>query len=301
MKKKSCKEYIINRIVFKFLEKFNFVNILPDQLYLRMMFKCRMGYRLHLKKPVTFSEKLQWLKLYNRKDIYTTMVDKYRVKDYVANILGEEYIIPTLGVFKKFEEIDFSKLPKQFVIKCNHDSGGLIIVRDKSKVEYESMQRIISETMHNNYYLHGREWPYKNIDRRIIVEKYMEDNSGVSLRDYKFYCFNGEPKFLYLSEGLENHETAKISFVTLDWTLAEFYRKDYQTFTELPEKPINFQKMIDSARLLAKSIPFVRIDFYEINGHMYFGEITFFPTSGMAKFYPEQYDELLGHMIQLPL
>ena len=225
----------------------NFIG-LNDEKYIKLMYQIKMKRKLNLDNPNTFNEKLQWLKLYDRKKIYNTMVDKYEAKKYVANIIGEDYIIPTYGIYDKFDEIDFDKLPNQFVIKCTHDSGGIVICRDKNKLDIEKTKKTINKSLKRNYFYSGREWPYKNIEPRIIIEKYMHDNEIEQLKDYKFYCFNGQPKYLYVSEGLENHETAKIEFFDMNFKPAPFGRTDYQRFKNKPEKPINFEKMKDFSK-----------------------------------------------------
>lgn len=273
---------------------------LSDEDFLKKAYRIRMGGSLNLKNPQSFNEKLQWLKLYDRRPEYTTMVDKYAVKKYVADRIGEQYIIPTIGVWERFEDIDFDMLPSQFVLKCTHDSGGLAICRDKSKFDIESAKKKINRSLKRNYYYSGREWPYKNVPRKIIAEQFMEDKNSKYLKDYKFFCFDGEVKFLYLSEGLDNHATAHISYVTLDWKQAPFYRNDYKPFDVLPPKPVNFDKMIQLAEVLSKDIPFVRVDFYEINEKVYFGELTFFTGSGFTKFIPNEWDSKLGEYIRLP-
>lgn len=174
-------------------------NLLPDSFFLKREFRLRMGYPLNLQQPKTFNEKLQWLKLYDRNPLYTTLVDKYAVKKWVSDKIGEEYVIPTIGVWDKFDDIDFDKLPKQFVLKCTHDSGGLAICRDYSSFDIEAARKKINESLKRNFYYQSREWPYKNVRPRIIAEKYMEDSLDAELRDYKFYVFNGEPKFLLLA------------------------------------------------------------------------------------------------------
>lgn len=273
---------------------------IKDEKYLKLRYELRMNKKLTLTNPQTFNEKLQWLKLYDRKPEYIQMVDKYEAKKYVANIIGEEYIIPTLGVWEKFEDIDFNKLPKQFVLKCTHDSGGLVICKDKSKLNMEEIKKKINKSLKRNYYYSGREWPYKNVKPRIIIEKYMATDKQTELIDYKFFCFNGEPKFLYVSEGLSDHSTAKISFANMNYELLEFYRKDYKPFIELPKKPVNFEEMKELAKKLSKNIPFVRVDFYNVEGKIYFGELTFYPCSGYIPFEPKEYDEILGDMLELP-
>lgn len=274
--------------------------VLPDKLHIKARYALKMGKKLNLENPQTFNEKLQWLKLYDRKPIYTAMVDKYEVKQYIAERIGEEYIIPTLGVWDRFDDIDFNVLPNKFVLKCTHDSGGLVICKDKSVFDKAAAKKKIEKSLKRNYFLIHREWPYKNVKRRIIAEKYMEDSKTSELRDYKFYCFNGEPKFLYVSEGLADHSTAKLSFLNMDWTFAPFRRNDFQNFDNLPEKPQNYENMCELAGQLSKNIPFLRVDLYEINGKIYFSELTFSPGAGFTKFYPEQWDYTLGEWIKLP-
>ena len=273
---------------------------LPDKCCLRILYWARMNKRLNLKKPQSFNEKMQWLKLYDRQSAYPNMVDKYEANKYVADILGEEYVIPTLGVWDRFEDIDFSELPSQFVLKCTHDSGGLVIVRDKSKFNKAAAKLKIERSLKQSFYLHNREWPYKNVKPRIIAEQYMEDQNRNSLCDYKFYCFNGEPKCLYISEGLENHATAKISFLTMDWNFAEFSRSDFQPFTELPLQPKSFDKMVELARKLSAGHTFLRVDMYDISGRVYFSELTFTPCGGFMPFNPEEWDSKLGELLELP-
>ncbi len=274
---------------------------MPDDEYLKRMFKAKMGKKLNLENPKTFNDKLQWLKLNDRKPIYTTMVDKIDVKKYVADIIGEEYIIPTLGVWDNPEDIDFDKLPNQFVLKCNHNSGcGMCICRDKSKFDVEKAKAELAKGLNEDYYLTAREWPYKNVNRRILAEKFMKDDKTPdNLMDYKFYCFNGVPKFAYLSKSFENHETARINYVTMDWKKAPFYRSDYAEFEEIPARPKNLNKMIELASVLSKDIPFLRVDFYEINEKVYFGELTFYPRAGFTVFEPEEWEEKFGDMLNI--
>lgn len=229
------------------------------------------------------------------------MVDKYAAKEYVASIIGEEHIIPTLGVWNSFDEIDFSTLPNRFVLKVTHDSGGLVICRDKEQLDIDIAKKKINKALKNDYYVGSREWPYKDVPRRIMAEQFMTNGDlDNGLIDYKFYCFNGEPRFLYMSEGLENHSTARISFLTLDWKFAEFGRSDYKPFAELPEKPDKFDEMLEIAEVLARNVKnFIRVDLYEIKGNVYFSELTFSPCSGMMPFQPEEWDKKLGDMLVL--
>lgn len=281
-----------------------YLNWLPDSVYLKMRYYDRMGQHLHLERPITFSEKLQWLKLYDRKPIYSIMVDKYAVKRYVAEKIGDKYIIPnvTEKMWKRYEEIDFSHLPERFVLKCSHDSGGLVICTDKRTLNHEWAKRKLNTSMKNNYYLSNREWPYKNVELIIFAEEYQNMENAGGMIDYKFYCFNGEPQFLYVSQGLIDHKTAKMDFLSLDWKPMPFYREDYARFSdgELPSKPKTFSEMIDVARMLSALIPFVRVDLYEIEGQVKFSELTFSPCGGFMKFCPNEWDEKIGAMLILP-
>lgn len=303
MKGKALIKYYIqnpSKIFFR-AGRGSFLRLLSDERYLKLLFKSNLGYSLNLDNPQTFNEKLNWIKLYDRKPIYTMMVDKYEAKKYVASIIGEEYVIPTLGVWGRFEDIDFDSLPKQFVLKCTHDSGGLVICRDKDKLDVEAARKKINRSMKTNYYLFGREWPYKNIKPRIIAEKYMTD-CGNGLRDYKFFTFDGEPRFMYISEGFENHDTAKVSFYSLDGELLPFHRLDYKPFDEQIELPEGYQDMLSICRRLSEQIgaAFVRIDLYCIEGMTYFSEITFSPCSGFVPFEPKEWDKKLGKLVKVP-
>jgi len=272
--------------------------LLPDKVYLEIMYEKIMKTKLDLKNPKTFNEKLQWLKLYDRRPEYTKMVDKYEVKQYIKEKIGEEYVIPTLGVWDKFEDIDFDSLSKQFVLKTTHDSGSVIVCRNKDTLDIDSARQKINASLKNKFFYYGREWPYKNVKPRIIHEKYIENADG--LIDYKFYCFNGEPKFLYVSQGLEDHSTAKISFLTLDWEFAPFKRDDYESFSSLPQKPACFEKMIEISKILSEGHPFLRVDLYDIDGHVYFSELTFSPCSGFMHFQPAEWDRKVGDYLTLP-
>lgn len=274
--------------------------IFPDKLYLKMLFRLRMGYKLNLDNPQTFSEKLQWLKLYNRKPEYTQMVDKVEAKKYVAGIIGEEYIIPTLGVWNSVDEIDFAKLPNQFVLKCTHDSGGIVICSDKTKLNIRAAKAKLRKGLKKNYYYQNREWPYKNITPRIIGEEYMVDESGYELKDYKFFCFDGEPKALFIAtdRGKANEET-KFDFFDMDFNHLPF-TNGHPNSPRPVMKPKSFEEMKLLAAKLSEGMPHARIDFYDINGKVYFGEITFFHWSGTMPFDPIEWDYKFGEWIKLP-
>ena len=274
-------------------------HILPDKIYLKLMFRIKMHKKLDLRNPKSFNEKLQWLKLYDRNPDYIKMVDKYEAKKYVADIIGEEYIIPTLGIYDKFDDIDFDKLPKQFVIKCTHDSGGIVICRDKSKLDIENAKKKIESSLKENYYYYGREWPYKYVKPRILIEQYMEDKKAKELIDYKIFCFNGEPKIIYVSEGLENHETASISFYDINFNEIDIKRSDFKKFDKKLEAPLNLEQMKEFSKILSNNIPHVRCDWYEINNKVYFGELTFSTCSGFIPFEREDMDHIIGEQLKL--
>lgn len=285
------------RIIW-FLSVHNLISI-SDKLYLKTVYECMFSKKLNLDNPKTFNEKLQWLKLYDRKDIYTTMVDKYEVKKYVADIIGKEYIIPTIGVYDRFDDIDFEKLPNQFVIKCTHDSGGLVICKDKTKLNIKDARKKINKSLKKNYYYAGREWPYKNVKPRIIIEKYMEDKETKELRDYKFFCFNGVAEFMFLATDRQIGET-KFNFYDMSFKLLPFTQGHPNDLRKI-KKPVKFNEMKELAEKLSSNIPHVRVDFYEMNGKVYFGEITFYHFSGFIKFEPEKWDDKFGQLIDLNL
>ncbi len=271
--------------------------VLSDKAYIRLKYFSRFRKFPDLKNPKTFCEKLQWLKLYDRNPEYSKMVDKYEVREYVKEKLGEEYLVPLLGVWDSFDEIDFDKLPRQFVLKCTHDSGGLVICKDKSKLNIEKTRKKINRSLKNNYYWSGREWPYKDVKPRIIAEKYMVDESGTELKDYKFLCFNGKPMFVEYHTGRFTEKHTQ-DFYDINWNKTNISQEGTMSdFTV--EKPMLFDKMIELTNILADGIRHVRIDWYNINGKIYFGEITFFDNSGLVPFDKEDDDLLLGSLIDL--
>lgn len=277
-----------------FFDKIGFIKM-SDERYLKEYYKKVFSNDLDLVNPKTFNEKLNWLKLYDRKSIYTTMVDKYDAKKYVANIIGEGYIIPTIGVYDKFDDIDFNKLPEQFVMKCTHDSGGLVVCKDKSRLNIDEAKKKTNKSLKNNFYYIAREWPYKNVKPRIIVEKYMGDN----LNDYKIFCFNGEPKFTLVCSNRVGH-SKNTDFFDNNWKHLPFTRTSSDNSKNEIPKPTNLNEMLEIARKLSKDIPFVRVDLYDINNKIYFGEMTFYPSGGFEGFKPEEWDRKLGDMLELP-
>ena len=286
--------------IFNFFDNRHMLDWLGDKSYLKLAFRAKMGYPLNLKNPITFSEKLQWLKLYDRNPLYTTLVDKYAVRRYIADKIGEEYLIPLVGgPWNSAEEIDFDALPEQFVLKCNHNSGGVIICRDKSSFDRAAAVKRLEEDLKKNYYLEGREWPYKNVKPCIIAEKYMEDENG-ELRDYKFFCFNGAAKMMFIASnrGSEQEET-KFDFYDEKGTHLPF-TNGHPNAAVLPELPVHMDDMLKLAETLSANMPQARIDFYEVGSQIYFGEITFFHWSGMKPFNPPEWDKTIGAWLELP-
>ncbi|GAB7086275.1 ATP-grasp fold amidoligase family protein [Marinifilum fragile] len=269
-----------------------------DRLYVYIEYSLKMGKLLNLRNPRYFTEKLQWLKLYDRSPEYSVMVDKIEVKKYVAEAISDNCIIPTIGTWDHADEIDFEQLPKQFVLKCNHTGGGnVFICKDKTKIDFDQLRAKLNAQLSTNTFLRTREWPYKNIKRRILCEKYMEDESG-ELRDYKFYCFDGKVKLLLIASN-------RFTTHNFDYYDSEFNKLDI-TSTEGPNSLINhkrpetFNEMIETAKKLSKGIPHVRVDLYEIHGKMYFGELTFFDSSGYDNFGSDEWNLIMGDELELP-
>lgn len=288
--------------IYRFIDKLyyfkrHFTN--PEKV-IKRVFKERMGYDLDLDNPKTYSEKLQWLKLYYHDPLYTTLVDKYAVKQYVEKKIGKEYLIPTLGVWNRFKDIDFNTLPGQFVLKCTHDSGGLVICKDKSQLDIKKARETINKCLKHNFYYSGFEWPYKDVKPRIIAEQYMEDTKTKELRDYKFFCFDGVVRYLFIATDRQNREEPYFDFFDADFNYLDM-RQGHPNAPIQPEKPQRFDEMKRLAAILSKDIPQVRVDFYEVDGKVYFGEMTFFHHGGWTKFDPEEWDVIFGNEIKLPL
>lgn len=286
-----------DRKTLLFLLAIKFSKFVPDKLFLQICYKYYLNEDLNLNHPRTFNEKLQWLKLYDRKPEYTKMVDKYGAKEYVANIVGKDYIIPTLAVYYSVEEIDFETLPNQFVLKCTHDSGGVVVCKDKSKLDKQNAIKLLGDGLKKNFYYQNREWPYKNVIPRIIAEQYMVDESGEELKDYKFFCFDGEPKIVQVDyDRFDNH---KRNLYDLEWNRLPFTLGFPTDWNHEIAKPEALEEMIEVARQLSKGIPHVRVDLYHIKGKVYFGEMTFYHGSGFEKFTPEEWNNTLGEWIKI--
>lgn len=274
--------------------------IVPDRFYLKVMFRLKMGYWMDFDNPQTFNEKLQWLKLYNRRPEYTQMVDKYAVKKYVADIIGEEYIIPTLGIWDSVDDVDFDKLPNQFVLKTTHGGGGggVVICKDKAQFDIEQCKIKLQQSLDSCIYRNLREWPYKDVPRRIIAEEYIENQNG-QLNDYKFYCFNGDVKCVMICLDRDMGDT-KFYFFSSEWKLLRLNQRGVdapENFT-LP-RPKNVEKMFEVAKRLCGSVPFLRVDLYNVDGQIFFGELTFYPASGLDGNYLDTTEKLFGDYINL--
>lgn len=288
--KENIKLYIIRYFFIKF-SKF-----IPPKPYLKALYWLKNGESLNLNKPNTFNEKLNWLKLYNRNPQYSIMADKYLVKEYVKGIVGEEYVVPCYGAWERFEDIDFNNLPKQFVLKANHDSSGATICLDKENFDYTAKTAIFNKLVKRNYYYNLKEWPYKNIKRRILAEEFLSDGTGTELRDYKFYCFNGKPKYMYCTnKGAYIRE----NFYDMDFKPVNISH-GYDRIETPIEKPSGFETMKELAAKLSKEIPFVRVDFFQIGEKVYFGEFTFYDWGGMKPFTEKDFEYKLGELIILP-
>jgi len=274
-------------------------NVIPDEIYLKIQYKLHIGKNIDFKHPKTFNEKLQWLKLYDRKPEYAKYVDKYEVRSYISQKIGEEYLIPLLGVYNSVDEIDFSKLPNQFVLKCTHGSHCNIICTNKDKLDLEDAKRKLSQWMKKSWFWFGREWPYKNVKPRIICEKYMIYESGTGLIDYKFMCFNGKAKCIFVCSNRDSTTGTNVDIYDINWQIMPCEREINRRSSIIMNKPSNFPLMVKFAEILAKNIPFVRVDFYEVEKKLYFGEITFFPAAGFERFIPDLYDDLFGSWISL--
>ncbi len=276
---------------------------IPDELYLKLLYRLNQHEKLKLKNPRTFCEKLQWLKLFDRRPEYTGMVDKVEVKKYVAGIIGEEYIIPTIGVWKRPEDIGWGKLPNQFVLKCSHGGGssGVVVCADKKTFNIETAITKLSKGLQQDIYKEHREWPYKNVVKQVFAENYIcPDGSDNDLKDYKWYCFNGKPTYCQVIQNRSIKET--IDFFDTEWIHQDFIglNPGIKNADEVPHRPKALDEQLDIARQLSSDIPCVRVDLYEVNGRVYFGELTFYPASGMGEFSPKEYDEKLGRMLVLP-
>lgn len=276
-------------------------NWLPDKWYLKLLWKFTYGYELDLKHPKTFSEKLQWLKLYDRKPIYTTMVDKYRAKQWIADKIGEQYVIPTLAVYNSVDEIDLDKLPEKFVLKCNHDSGSVVICKDKSMFNLEEAKKKLGEGLVKNYYWVYREWPYQRVKHVIIAEPLIA--TPEDLKEFKLFCFNGHPKIFQSICDRICEKGPILQHFSIEGERLEINDKNYksrQSQTEADVFPSSLETMAHISKQLSKSAFFIRVDFYDVKGKIYVGELTLYESGGFVEFEPKKYNRILGDWIKLP-
>lgn len=295
---KICKIWKDPRCILRKILASNDFSWVPDKPYLKIMYYAHIGRKLDLNNPTACSEKIQWLKLYDRKSQYTAMVDKYEAKKFIAGKIGEEYVVPNLGVWDRPEDVEFASLPNQFVLKTTHDSGTVIVCKDKQKLNIAETKAKLSELLKREYFYWGREWPYKNVKPRIIAESYLEDEKIRELRDYKWYCFQGKPELIAIFCG------RSICATTADYFDCAFEHVDlrwgYPNAKVVPQKPASFEKMKQLAAVLSEGVPFLRVDFYEVNGKPYVGELTFFDGSGFDVIEPKEWDITMGSWITLP-
>lgn len=285
------------KIIYK-LQKFKLFNFLKDETYIKMIYAIAFREKLNIEQPTTFTEKLQWLKLNDRNPQYTKMVDKCEAKEFVGKIIGSQYIVPTIGVWDNFNQINFDLFPNSFVLKTTHDSGSVVICKDKKDFDLKKAKKIITKSLKNNYFYMCREWPYKNVKPRIIAEEYLGDLDTMDIKDYKFFCFDGKPEVLLVcSERMTSDNMCKTWFDS-DFNMLDIVENNHRRDMNLT-KPENYEKMKEIASKLSKNIPFVRIDLYEVDNRVYFGEITFFPSGGIERFSPEEWNYELGKKIDL--
>ena len=283
---------LLKHLLFKF-------HFLPDRIYLSFMYRIMLGKKLNFKNPSSFSEKMQVLKLSERNPVYTKMVDKLIAKDIIKNTIGSEYVVETLHTWDTVDEIDFNSLPNRFVLKTNHDSGGVFICRDKSDFNEEIAKKNLKKHLSNNYYFKFREWPYRNVVPKIFAEKYLENNNGSSsLTDYKIYCFNGVPRMILVCSDRFSETGVKFTYFDLDWNLLDIQKKGYST-DPFQVRPVCLDEMLSCIQKFNLDIPFLRFDFFEINNRLYLGEFTFFPEAGFPNFTSSTVDEKLGNLLQL--
>lgn len=283
-----------------YLASKGYLHWMSDERFVKYLYRGYMGKKLDLDDPKTYNEKLQWLKLYDHNSIYTDLVDKYKVRSFVEKKIGKEYLIPLLGVWDTPDEIAFDTLPDQFVLKCNHDTGSIIVCHDKKSFDIDDARNRLSKCLANGTYWYTREWPYKNVRPCIIAEKYMEDDTYHDLRDYKFFCFDGVPKAMFIAtDRLNPDKPTAFDFFDMEFNHLPI-KQGHPNANSIPDKPINFEKMKELAKVLSEGFPHVRVDFYEINEKVYFGELTFYHFGGVEPFIPESWDLVFGSWLKIP-
>lgn len=287
-------------VLNKVMRRLSMLPAIPDEVAIRLMYRSAFHKAVDLTNPVTFNEKLQWLKLHDRNPLYTELVDKLAVKDWVADRIGSDRVVPTLGVWERFEDIDLEKLPKRFVLKCTHDSGSAVICRDSRSFDKDAARAKLSRALRRDYSNIGREWPYRNVPRRIICEPYIEGLASGDLPDYKFFCFDGEPKIMFVATGRQTMPEPYFDFFDMNFRRLDIKNGHPNSPVERFEKPAEFELMKMFAATLSSGIPFVRVDFYDAGGKAMLGEMTFYHHCGLVPFEPACWDERLGSWLKLP-
>lgn len=288
----------MNKIEYNLIK---ITKLIPDKIYLKLLYRYNFNKKLNLEEPKTFNEKIQWLKLYNRKDILTDLVDKYKVREYVKEKIGQDYLIPLIWVGDNPDDIPWDNLPNSFVIKANHGSGQNLIIKDKNNIDKKNIEKIIQRWLKYDHYLVGREWAYKNVRRKIIIEKYIKAEDGSNLKDYRFFCFDGNPKFITVDINIidKTRKSTKRNLYDLDWNFIDVEISYPNEKNAKIPKPKKLNEMIEISKCLSKEFKHVRVDLYENEGQIYFGELTFYHQSGFGKFKPEKYDSIFGDYIKL--
>lgn len=293
------KTYVLIRRIYYNFRSIGFLDHIPSNIFIPILYRVATGKKLNLVNPTSFNEKLQWLKLYDHNPMYTIFADKYAVREYIKNKVGEQYLIPLLGHWNNVENIDFEALPDQFVLKCNHDSGGVVICRDKSAFDVEEAKKKLRDHMEQNHYYLSREWAYKDIKRCIICEEYLIDKESNDLRDYKIFCFNGVPKLIQVD--FDRFNDHKRNLYTTNWEFLDVTIKCPNDPNKIIPKPEKLSEMLDVASKLSKGYPELRVDLYLVNGKIYFGELTVYHGGGIEKFTPDSFGDELGDQIDLNL
>ena len=283
---------------FDDLARTGVTNCLPDETYLKLIYRVRFGEKLDLADPQTFSQKMQWLKLHDRQERYTALVDKVLVKEHVAEVIGPQYIIPTLGVWDTFDAIDFGRLPDRFVLKCNHDSGSVVLCAGKERFDREAARKKLTKRLRTDGYSVLREWPYRNVKRKILAEAYLGGDAA-GLPDYKLMVFNGEVRCTFVTSERFSEGGLRVTVFDRDWQVMPFGRRHPRSTAKI-DRPARYDEMVRFAEKLAEDIPFVRVDFYETGGRLYFGEMTLYPAGGLEEFVPAEWDRILGGWLRLP-
>ena len=300
MNKTKLNRVLLKSTIIRYIENKLNIHIFSDKTFLQAQYYIVFKKKINWSNPKTFNEKLQWLKINDRNPLYVKLVDKYEVKAYIGDKIGLRYIIPTYGIWNKYEEINFDILPNSFVLKCTHDSGGLFICKDKRTLNYDECKKKFSHLLKKNFFYVGREWPYKNIKPRILAEAYIQDQiDDANLTDYKIHCFNGDPKIILVCQNRFQKDGLRESFFDKYWNLLSVKRPKIQQCSPAPQKPLLLDEMLYISKKLSSGIPFVRIDLYESNNRLFFGEMTFYPASGLVPFEPQDYDVIMGQWLAL--